>query len=143
MVNIEYKSGIKNYELTPKRKHLGRSLVRRSTYAIVSDLMNNPGSRDYILKKIGIMLRKELTLMSSESMKSVFGSQSIADLKTFSWSKVLDELSYNAPIRLSILLSCTYKHRPRINRDAIIGMCSAVLLKFHHSKMGMVQRLFL
>ncbi len=109
MVNIEYKSGIKNYELTPKRKHLGRSLVRRSTYAIVSDLMNNPGSRDYILKKIGIMLRKELTLMSSESMKSILGSQNIADLKTFSWSKVLDELSSNTPILLSILLSCTYK----------------------------------
>ncbi len=52
--------------------------------------MHNPGSRGYILKNFGIMLSKELTLMSSKSVKSVLGSQNIADVKTFSWSKVLD-----------------------------------------------------
>ncbi len=45
-------------------------MARRSTYAIVSDLMHNPGSCGCILKKFGIMLSKELTLMSSKSVKS-------------------------------------------------------------------------
>ncbi len=140
-VNIEYKSGLKSFTLTPNRKHLGKSLARRSTYAIISDLMNNPGSRNYILKKIGTMLRQELTVMSSHKTKSILGSQDIADMKKFTWSKVLDELSLNAPILHSLLLSCTYRRRPRMNRDAIVGMCSAILLKFRYSRMSMVQRI--
>ncbi len=103
--------------------------------------MNNPGSRNYILKKIGIMLRQELTIMSSHKAKSILGSQDIADMKKFTWSKVLDELSLNAPILHSLLLSCTYRRRLRMNRDAIVGMCCAILLKFRYSSMSMVQRI--
>lgn len=87
------------------------------------------------------MLRKELTLMSSHKTKSILASQDIADIKAFTWSKVLNELSSNAPILLSILMSCTYRRRPRLNRNAVIGMCSAILLKFRYSKMSMVQRI--
>ncbi len=35
--------------------------------------------------------------MSSHKTKSILGSQDIADMKNFTWSKVLDELSLNAP----------------------------------------------
>ncbi len=101
-VNIEYKSGLKSFTLTPNRKHLGKSLAIRSTYAILSDLMNNPGSRNYFLKKIRIMLRQELTVMSSHKTKSILSSQDIADMKKFIWRKVLDELSLNAPILIHV-----------------------------------------
>ena len=104
-VNIEYKSGLKSFTLTPHRKHLGKSLARRSTYAITSDLMNNPGSRNYILKKLGTMLRQELTVMSSHKTKSILGSQDIADMKKFTWSKVLDELSLKM---LQFFIRCYY-----------------------------------
>ena len=101
--------------LTPKRKHLRRALARRSNYAIVSDILNSQVTRDYLLKKVGVLLRKELTSMSSDKTESILGKQNMADLKSFSWSKVLNELSSNAPILLSILFSCTHTRKPRTN----------------------------
>ena len=123
--------------LTPNRKHLGRALARRSNYAIVSDILNSQVTRDYLLKKVGVLLRKELTSMSSDKTESILGKH---DLKSFSWSKVLNELSSNAPILLSILFSCTHTRKPRTNRNVGIGMCSAILLKFRNSKMSMVKK---
>ncbi len=81
--------------------------------------------------------------MSSHKTKSILGSQDIADTKKFTWSKVLDELSLNAPILHSLLLSCTYRRRPRMNRDAIVGMCSAILLKFRYSRVQRILSLIL
>ena len=127
--------------LTPNRKHLGRALARRSNYAIVSDILNSQVTRDYLLKKVGVLLRKELTSMSSDKTESILGKQNMADLKSFSWSKVLNELSSNAPILLSILFSCTHTRKPRTNKNAVIGMCSAILLKFRNSKMSMVKKM--
>ena len=123
--------------LTPNRKHLGRALARRSNYAIVSDILNSQVTRDYLLKKVRVLLRKELTSMSSDKTESILDKQSMADLKSFSWSKILNELSSNAPILLSISFSCTHTRKPRTNRNAVIGMCS---VKFRNSKMSMVKK---
>jgi len=65
---------MRNYVLTPNQKHVGKSLARRSAYAIITDLLEYPGSRKFMQKKIGIMLRKELTLISSDKTKSILGS---------------------------------------------------------------------
>ena len=41
------------------------------------------------------------------------------------------------------VIKCSNSHtrKPRTNRNAVIGMCSAILLKFRNSKMSMVQKM--
>ena len=64
----------------------------------------------------------------------------MSDLRNFTWNSLLSELSLKAPTLLSILQSCTYLSKPRQNRSAVIGMCSALLLKHRFSKMCIVQK---
>lgn len=127
--------------LTPSRKHMGKAVARRSKNAIVRELLENPVTKSYVVKKIGVLVRKELVLMCSEKTKSVLSSQSISDLKAFNWKALLAELSSSAPILLSILQSCTHTGKPRVNQDGVIGMCCAILLKFRYQKMCIVQKI--
>lgn len=79
--------------------------------------------------------------MCSDNASSILASQSESDMKTFRWEKLLSELSGKAPVFLSLLHSCTWIRIPNNNRDAVIGMCAAILLKYRYSKMSLVQRI--
>ena len=105
------------------------------------EVFKDPVARGYKMKKMGIVMRTELQSMCSERANSILTSQSASDLLQFTWDKLLKELSLNAPTFLSILNALTQTRRPRANRDAIIGICSAILLKFRFSKMIIVQKL--
>ena len=59
-------------------------------------------------------------------------------LHNFSWVQLIQELETNALIFLNIMRSATYTRKPRANRDAIIGMCTAIL-RFSH--MCLIQKL--
>ena len=65
----------------------------------------------------------------------------LGTLKEFTWDKLFEELSFNAPILLSILRDCTQTRRPRTNRSAVIGMCFAILLKYRYLKMNLIQKI--
>ena len=52
----------------------------------------------YVLKKTGVLVRRELTLMYSERVKSILSSQSPAVLHEFTWDVLLNEYSSNAPV---------------------------------------------
>lgn len=127
--------------LTPSRKHIGKAVARRSKNTIVREMLKDPGTKSYVVKKIGILVRRELMLMCSERVNSILSSQSMSDLKTFSWKALLSELSSNAPVFLSILQSCTHTRKPRQNKDGVIGMCCAILLKFRYQNMCLVQKI--
>ncbi len=107
----------------------------------MAELFKDPVSRRYMIKKMGIVMRHELKSMCSERVNSILSSQCSSHLHQFTWDKLLQELSVNAPVFLSTLLSLTQTRQPRMNRDAIIGMCSAILLKFRFSKMSTIQKL--
>ena len=120
---------------------MGKAVARRSKSAIVAEVFEDPISREFMLRKFGVLLRRELTLMCSEKTKSILNSQCMLDLQEFSWKKFLSKMASNAPLLLSILQSCTYTRKRRLNQNAAIGMCSAILLKLRYSKMSMVQRI--
>ena len=107
----------------------------------MAELFKDPVSRRYMTKKMGIVMRHELKSMCSERVNSILSSQCSSHLHQFTWDKLPKELSLNAPVFLSTLISLTQTWQPRMNRDAIIGMCSAILLKFRLSKMSTVQKL--
>ena len=54
---------------------VGRAVARSSKSAVVAELLNDPDTRKYLMKKIGQLMRKELGQMCSEKTKSVLASQ--------------------------------------------------------------------
>ena len=113
-------------------------MARSSNSALATEALKNPTTKRYIVKKVGILLRKELVSMCSDKTKSVLKTLS---LEEFTWKHLISELSTTAPTLYSLLLSCTHTRKPRQNRDAVIGVCCAVLLKFRYSKMNLWQKI--
>ena len=79
--------------------------------------------------------------MCSEKTASILRSDSYDDLKNFTWDKLIQELRVHAPVLTDILHSCTSTKSPSPNRMGIIGLCSALLLKQHCSRMSLVQKI--
>ena len=95
----------------------------------------------YTIQLLGQQLRNELGVLCSEAANSTLRSQSADALTAFTWGKVIDELAARAPTLLSLLEMCTYTRKPRRNRMAVIGMCTALLLKLRFHKMCLVQKI--
>ncbi len=120
---------------------MGKAIARRSRNALVTNSLKDPITKRYIIRHVGMLIRKELTSMCSDRAQSVLKSHSTTTLKEFTWSTLMTELSSHAPILVSILKSCTETCTLRQNRNAVIGVCCAVLLKFRYSKMCLFQKI--
>ena len=80
-------------------------------------------------------------MCSRANTNSILCNQSSDALNTFTWGKLHDELAERAPLLLTLLEMCTHTRKPRINRQAVIGLCAVILLKFRFSKMSLVQKI--
>ena len=120
---------------------MGKAVARSSKCALVREAMKDPGTKHYIITRIGLLVRKELQLLCSDKTNSVLKSQSVFHLREFCWDTFTSDLSTNAPILWSILYASTQTRRPAQNRKAVIGMCIALLLKLRYSKMCLVQKI--
>ena len=131
--SIEYKDGfgVRKYNHTPSRKHVGKAIARRSKTSLIFNVLKDPITKVYVIKKVGILLKQELAEMCSNKANSFLRNQSPSSL-VFKWDTLLGELAKHAPILLSLFLSCTTTNRPRQNRSAVIWMCCAFLLKFRY-----------
>jgi len=65
---------VHRFILTPSRKHIGRAAARNTKRALVTEVLKNEAYREDVLKKIGVLVRRELTLMCSERVKSILSS---------------------------------------------------------------------
>ena len=108
---------------------MGKAVARRSKQSLIVQALKDPVTKVFIVKKIGILLKQELTQMCSDKAKSFLQYQSASALE-FEWDTLIAELSIHAPVLLSLLSSCTMTRKLRQNRSAVIGMCCALLLKF-------------
>ena len=131
----------RTFVMTPSRKRLGRAMARGSRKAVAVECLKEPTTRKHLLKRIGMLVRNELMSMCSERTSSILSSQSVTDLWEFTWEKLLHELNMNAPVLLTILQECTNTRRPRPNQNAVIGMCTVILLKHRFQKMSLVQKI--
>ncbi len=137
---VEYTNKAKKYVLTPKRKH-AKAVARRNKSSLVTEVFKDNTTKQYVIKRIGNIVRKELFTMCSEKTGSILSSKHVSDLKEFTWDKLLTELDSHAPVLHSILKMCTQTRRRRPNRSAVIGMCVAILLRYQHVKMNLAQRI--
>ena len=139
-VSIGYKRP-KRYILTPQRKHIGKAIARGSWKAVAEQCFRNPARRKYLLDRIALEMRKDLRTVSSMKNPSCLRYNSPEDLKSFTWNKLLHELSVNAPTLLSVLQAATRKRIPRKNAKGVICICAAIILKHHNSSLSLVQKI--
>ena len=79
--------------------------------------------------------------MSSDKVGSVMHSDSKTELEQFSWRKILDEVSVNAPVLLNVLTAASKTKTTRSNTQAVIGLCIAILLNHRSKRMNLVQKM--
>ena len=122
---------------------MGKAVARSSKCALVREAMKDPGTKHYIITRIGLLVRKELQLLCSDKTNSVLKSQSVSHLREFCWDTFTSDLSTNAPILLSILYASTQTRRPAQNRKAVIGMCIHYFSNCVIPKCALFKKLFL
>ena len=97
--------------------------------------------KGYVVDLIGKEVAKELKNMVSTKVESVLQSQDVAQLKLFSWDILLNELSEAATTFKRILTCATKTRVTRSNTNAVIGICSAILLNHRNQNMNLVQKI--
>lgn len=120
---------------------MGKAVARGSRKQVISECMKDHRMKMYTIQLIGQTLRREMAALCSEHANSMLRDQTASALTGFTWGKLYDELTVQAPTMLALLESCTLTRKPRLNRTAIVGMCAALLLKFRFHKMCLVQKI--
>ena len=82
-------------------------------------------------------------MMSKVETKSVLRDSSYEQLKSFKWETLLEELKTHAPLLFHILNSCTPSKREKVARDATVGICASILLRFRNPTMSLVQKIIM
>lgn len=79
--------------------------------------------------------------MCAHNVDSILRQTSCESLSNFQWTDLIGELQKYAPTLMTVLKACTKTRRHRRNRNGVIGMCAAMLLKFRYNRMSLVQKL--
>lgn len=82
-----------------------------------------------------------MKVMCCDATTSVLRSTKKEDLSTFSWEILWKEISTHASTFGSVLTECTKTRANKANRQAVIGICAAILLKHRYSQMSLVQKI--
>ena len=139
-VSIGYKKP-KRVILTPLRKRVGKAIARGSRKAVAEQCFKDPSTKKYLLEVFGREIRKDIRHISSSKTPSCLRYSSPEDLCTFTWDKLLTELSTGAPTLLEILRAATRKRIPRSNTIGVICMCAGIILKHHNPTLSLVQKI--
>ena len=120
---------------------MAKALARGSYKKLVNQCFKDAEIREWIIKKMGYILKKELKNMCSEKVNSVLKSNLVHTLKNFKWTDLLSELSTHAPVLSNILHSCTKTRCTKGNKLATMGVCASILLKHRNKSMCLVQKI--
>lgn len=128
----------RSYKLTPSRKHLGKHIARGNKFSIARDCMKDPVLRKHVVKKMGILLRKELRQLCASK---VLQGNPHSRLAMFTWDVLLADMEQHAPTLLEMLKVCTKKRGCQEGSKAVIGICTAILCKHRQRTMSLVQKI--
>ena len=131
-------------------KKIARSVGRRNPASIARQVLAHGRVRKGILANLCKVIKKEVACMCRNSASSILQDSSPTALQSFNWETLISELNNRAPTLLQLLRGaintkrCQYLRKSRTYRvpdAAIVGMCSAIILRHKSHKMNLVQRL--
>lgn len=104
--------------------------------------IKDPELCKYMLNKVGHMIQAEIAKLCTEKFAlGLLEARNKDDLVSFDWRKLTSVLEKHLPLLYHILLSATKTKTNRPNRDAVIGMCVAMICKLRRPKMSVVQKI--
>ena len=106
--------------------------------AVVDHCFKDDKIKEHAVNKVATMVHDEMKIMCSHKVDSIL--QRTSALSSFQWIDLMNELEAHAPTLLTVLNSATRTRRDRCNRDGVIGMCAALLLKFRYNRMSLVHK---
>ena len=136
---MDYQHRVQNHRLTPSRRKIGKAIARQSKASVVAQCMKDNVMFNYIIIRISRILQSELRKLCS--VDSLLKENSTTAFQEFSWNNLIKEIQDHAPLLLSVMTACTKTRSYRPNRNSTIGMCIAMLLKYHYKNMCLVQKI--
>ena len=136
--------------LTPSMKKIAKSVGRRNSKSIARQAMNHRRIREFILRQVGKLIRKDMEHLCSTKAPSMLRKRTVEAMKSFCWEDFLKELEATSPTFYRLLRDCVFRKRRKaskhaksyaVNDSAVIGMCAAILLRHRNSNMNLVQRI--
>lgn len=157
-LTVEYQSGVKQFNLdTPNRRHISKAAARGHKkgsqllhilnyhcfyfIAVTDHCFKDETIREYSVNKVAQIIHSEVKKMCTHDVNSILRQTSCESLGNFQWCNLISELQQHAPTLMTILNACTKTRRYRKNKNGVIGMCAAMLLKFRYNRMSLVQKL--
>lgn len=119
---------------------MGKALARRSKKTLALECMKNEGVKKYILRLVGKIVHTEMKKLCSERGDSVLQNRDPALLKTFTWKTVKHETTAHAPVLVEILQSTGIRGKNRLNFDAVVSLCVALLARNRNPRMNLVSK---
>ena len=136
--------------LTPSMKKLGKSVGRRNSRSVARQVVNHRRIREYVLRQLGRLIRKDMEHMCSTKKPSMLRKGSLEAMKSFCWEDLVKELENSSPLFCQLLRECVTRKRRKaskrgrsyaVNDSAVIGVCAAILLHHRNANMNLVQRI--
>lgn len=138
------------HRLSRSLKRLGRSVGCKNRVAIARQAFKDKLIRTKLIPLFGRLLSKELKSVCKVKTSSVLRSGDMKGVQNFSVKFVLDEMKKYAPTVLAFLQSCvsiqalvkaTRRKSSVVDKDQIVAVCSAILLRGISQRMNQFQRL--
>ena len=137
------------YHLSRSLKKLGKSIGRKSRKSIARQCVNDKSIRVEVMNCTGNIVLKEMKVLSRHHTASLLRNTGSEHLRLFSWKSLKDDMRQHTPTLLGILQGCVAKKRKgikcrasyRVNDEAVIGICAAILIRHQNPQMNLLQRL--
>ena len=117
-----------------------KSLARGNKCAVIRECFEDADAEHFLIAKIETVVRTEVKAMCSDKQHSILQGNSSEDLKQFSCEKVLSEMKSTPPLLTAVLMAATHTRTGRESRVGVVGSCAAMLLKFRHKRMCLLQK---
>ena len=82
----------RSYYMTPTRRQIYKPLIRGSLCALTRRCLKDVGTSKYIIKRVGQLLRQEITSLCSDNFDSILHDKRISTVEGFSWGVITEEM---------------------------------------------------
>ena len=108
---------------------------------IQSQCLNEPSLQRLIIRRVILLLRREIATLCSDRVGSVMLGLSPKEMCEFDMHKFIEEAKEHAPTLISIIESLTKSRITTVNQPAIMTMILASLCRCKRPKMSLLHKI--
>lgn len=109
--------------------------------AFAKQCLMEPNVQRLIIRRVILLLRREITTLCSDRVGSVMLGSSPKEMCEFNMQNFIEEAKEHAPILVDILESLTQSRITTVNQSAIMTMILASLCRCKRPKMSLLHKI--